>query len=76
MTPPQHSTHLYCLRREEGRQYGPQPDVLHAQGQQRQQHRNRLLLKPRDVQGEGQAVDVRLEGLGQLLRRNAGEVCA
>jgi hypothetical protein len=47
-------------------QVWPQPDVAHAEVQQRQQHRDRLLFKPRYIKRQRQGVDVGIERLGKL----------
>ena len=59
--------HLEYTLRNEGGQGGTDVDILYAERQERQQYNNSLLLVPRDVEEDGQIVDiVELEYLFQF----------
>ena len=66
--------HLHRLGCKEGGEGRAQADLLDTEGEEREEHRDGLLLEPADVEGEGEGVDVGVEGLGKLSGHYQGAV--
>ena len=66
--------HLHRISSEECREGRAQADLLDAEGEEREEHSDGLLLEPADVEGEGEGVDVGVEGLGELSCHYQGTV--